>query len=270
MRSACVAFALVAGCAASEAPPPADDGLPTIVSLNPCADAILAEVAAPGQLRAISHYSHDPSASSMDLAKARAFPATSGAVEEIVALEPDIVVADSFLPVQTRLALERLGLRIEVLGPANSIDEAREQVRALAEATGNAQRGEALIERIDASLASTAADRTTPRASALIWQSGGIVPGRETLIADLLRHTGFASHSAARGMAQAEQIALETVLADPPELILASGSDRTMTHPVLARLDETRSERLDPSLLWCGGPSVIRAAERLAEARDRL
>ena len=53
---------------------------PTIVSLNPCSDAILAEVAEPAQLLAISHYSHDPRASSMPLVKARRFRATAGTV----------------------------------------------------------------------------------------------------------------------------------------------------------------------------------------------
>ena len=63
--------------AACAAPPPrlATDH-PTIVSLNPCADAILAEVADPAQLLAISHYSHDPRATSMPLAQARRFRAT--------------------------------------------------------------------------------------------------------------------------------------------------------------------------------------------------
>ena len=58
---------------------------PTIVSLNPCSDAILAEVAEPAQLLAISHYSHDPRASSMPLAEARRFRVTGGTVEQVLA-----------------------------------------------------------------------------------------------------------------------------------------------------------------------------------------
>ena len=75
---------------------------PTIVSLNPCSDAILAEVAEPAQLLAISHYSHDPRASSMPLAKARRFRVTGGTVEEVLALDPDVVVADPFIAPATR------------------------------------------------------------------------------------------------------------------------------------------------------------------------
>ena len=80
--------AVLAGCGSPQ-PAGVPTERPTIVSLNPCADAILAEVTAPGQLLAISHYSHDPEATSMDLATARSFDVTGGTVEEVMALDPD-------------------------------------------------------------------------------------------------------------------------------------------------------------------------------------
>jgi hypothetical protein len=56
-----------------------------IVSFNPCTDAILAEVADPAQIAALSTWSSDPVQSSMDVRIARRFPATDGAWEEVVA-----------------------------------------------------------------------------------------------------------------------------------------------------------------------------------------
>ena len=93
--SLALGFLALAGCAAS--PPPAARERPTIVSLNPCTDAILAIVADPAQLLAISHYSQDPRSSSMDVAKARRFRATGGTAEEVVALAPDVVKLDMTL-----------------------------------------------------------------------------------------------------------------------------------------------------------------------------
>ena len=46
--------------------------------------------------------------------------------------------------------------------------------------------------------------RRARRFRRLLWQAGGIVPGEATLIAELLAHTGFASHAAARGLGQAD------------------------------------------------------------------
>ena len=243
--------------------------LPTIVSLNPCADAILAEVTAPGQILALSHYSTDPRAASMDPAKARQYPATRGTLEEVLALRPDIVVDGTFVPPATASAYRRLGLRLETLGIASTVAESRTQIRQLASLAGNPAKGEALIRRIDIALAE-AAPADPARIPALVWEPGGIVPGDGTLIAELLRRTGFANFAAARGLGQADQLPLERVLADPPRVILAAGNDRALSHPALAHLKGTTRAPLDPRLLYCAGPTIIPAARRLAQIRRSL
>ena len=270
-------FLLAAFALAACAPIPAKQAnvtRPTLVSLNPCTDAILAEVADPAQLLAISSYSHDPAASSMDLATARRFPAVSGTVEEVLALRPDLVVGSSFTAPATAQAMARLGLRLERFGIATTVDESKAQVRQLAALAGHPERGEALVARIDAALAANRGPGGAPVA-ALVWQGGGIVPGAGSLIADLLTRTGFSNAAAARGLGQADQLPLEQVLADPPALILFAGhgagnEDRLLAHPALASLTGTRRERLDPALLWCGGPTIIRTANRLGAIRRSL
>lgn len=248
---------------------------PTIVSLNPCSDAVLAEVAAPGQLLAISDYSRNPASSSMDLATARRFPATGGTVEEVLALRPDVVVAGSFLAPATRAAFARLGVRVETVGIAHSVAESEAQVRDLARIAGQPARGEAIVARIEAALAAAAPPPGVAPVPALMWQGGGMVPGDDTLIADVMRRTGFASVSSAMGRHQADQLPLEHVLAHPPRVILAAGDvrgneDRMLRHPALAALTGTARADFAPGLLYCGGPTIARAAARLAEVRGTL
>ncbi|WP_328597932.1 ABC transporter substrate-binding protein [Croceibacterium soli] len=240
---------------------------PTIVSLNPCTDAILAEVTAPGQLLAISHYSHDPRASSMPPAQARRYAATGGTVEEVLALDPDVVVAGTFLDPATAQAFRRLGIRVETVGIAATVAGSTAQVRRLAGVSGNRSGGEALVARIERSVAAT--ERDGPRPEVLVWQEGGLVPGPDTLVAELLANSGFASHSAARGLGQGAYVPLERVLADPPQIVLVAGGDRMLHHPVLQDLPGVRYEKLEPSLLFCGGPTIPRLAGRLAALRDQ-
>ena len=40
-----------------------------------------------------------------------------------------------------------------------------------------------------------------------------------------------------------------------------------LSHPALAALDQTRRARLNPRLLYCGGPTIIGAVQRLAQVR---
>nr|WP_247713022.1 ABC transporter substrate-binding protein [Qipengyuania intermedia] len=238
---------------------------PTIVSLNPCTDAILAEVADPGQLLAISHYSKDPRASSMKPEVAARYVSTGGTVEEILALQPDIVVASTFIAPATRAALDDLGVRVETFGSVSSVEESMDQVRQIARLTGNAGKSGALVASIDRALLDANAKGRPVEAG--LWQPAGIVPGEGALISDLLRRTGFTSYGAARGMAQADYLSLEQVVADPPEVLLVAGSEAGQRHPVLATLPQMRRESFDTSLLYCGGPTIIRAAERLAQIR---
>lgn len=268
MRGALLAVLLLGACTPVAAPQQrAPSG---IVSLNPCTDAILAEVADREQISALSAYSRNPAASSMDVALAHSLPSTSGTVEEIAALRPALVVSGTYTPPATRSALARLGIPLVELPIAGTVPQSEAQVRQIAALAGHPERGEALVGRIEAALAA-AGPSPGPPVSAIVWQSGGIVPGDQALIADLLRRTGFASLSAARGLRQADYLPLERMLAEPPRVIFAAGGhgeeDRLLAHPALAAL--TRAP-LAPSLLWCGGPTIIRAAARLAEVRRAL
>lgn len=267
-------FALaLAGCTAA---PPREvaPALPTIVSLNPCTDAILAEVADPQQILAISHYSQDPAGSSMDLAKARQFRTTSGAVEEVLALQPDLVIDGTFTAPATRSALERLGMQLEQVPIAATVPDSLAQVRRLATLAGHPERGEALVRRIEQALNASKAPAEAP-IPAIVWQGGGIVAGEGTLITALLAHTGFANVAAARGLAQASHLPLEDMLANPPRVILAAGNshgdeDRLLGHPALAGLKQTVRAPLAPALLWCGGPTIPKTLARLAEVRRQV
>jgi len=241
---------------------------PTIVSLNPCTDAILADVTAPGQLLAVSHYSHEARGTSMPLAEGQRFPATGGTVEEVLALDPDVVVTGSFLDPASAQAFRRLGIRVETVSIASTVTQSEAQVRRLAAVAAQPARGEALVARIDRAVA--AAHRGGARKTVLMWQEGGIVPGEGTLVSELLVNSGFRSLSAARGLGQGAYLPLEEVLADPPQLVIAAGDERMEHHPALRHLTGVSYAAIEPNLLYCGGPTIPHLAARLAGSRDAL
>lgn len=261
------AVAGVAACAPEASRTAGQGTSPTIVSLNPCLDAILVNVAAPEQVLALSHYSRDPSASSMDLERARTFGVTGGTAEEVLALKPDIVLASSFIAPSKRAAFERLGLRVETFGSPVTVAESVAHVRQVAALAGRGAAGEELVRRIESSVSDAERNR---RISTLLWQPGQIVPGEATLIGELLRESGFTSQSAARGLGQGDYVALETLLADPPELLLVAGDSVGQRHPMLGDLGATHVESLDTRLLFCGGPTIIDVRERLRAIRERI
>lgn len=244
-----------------------------IVSLNPCADAILAQIA-PESLAAVSHYSHDPDSSSMDPLIARGFPSTSGSAEEVAALAPDLVIASSFMPPATEKALAAMGLPVVKMGSISSVSDAEMQVRQLARLAHAEAAGKRLVDQMAQALAKAAPPADSPPLPALVWQTGGLVPGEHTLVSDLLQRTGFANWSAGRGMGQGALLPLEDVVADPPPLILLAGPNdgtvsddtRSLLHPALDQLGVEQAA-FPARLVYCGGPTIARAARRLARIR---
>lgn len=261
--AALFAALLSQGCAPTAREPLADDAPPTIVSLNPCLDAILVDIAAPGQVLALSHYSRDPGSSSISAGVAARYNVTGGTAEEVIALRPDLVLASTFLPQPTRSALERAGLQVTTFGSPKTIAESIAQVRAVADLAQRPRAGAALAERLARSPAPAG-----PPFSALLWQPGEIVAGEATLIAELLREAGFTSHAAARGLGQADAVTLEQVLADPPQVLLVAGDSLGQRHPLLAEgVPALRIAAFDPSLIYCGGPTIPKARARLRDIR---
>lgn len=262
------ALALVTAIAAGAAPAPH-----RIVSIDPCIDAILLRVADDRQIAAISHYSHDPRATSLPIARARRFRATSGTAEEVVALAPDLVIASGHVAPATASALRRLRIPLVQIGVPASVAESNAQVARIAALAGHRDRGDRLVAQTNAALAR--ARGAGQPLSALIWQGGGLVPGRGTLADDLLRATGFRNLSASYGLQQWDVLPLEYLVARPPRVLLSAGAavreDRMLGHPVLRRLAPRMAVRAYPArLLNCGGPTIIDAAERLGAIRRSL
>ncbi len=75
----------------------------------------------------------------MPMAEALRYEATGGTVEEVLALDPDVVIASTFLAPDARAAYTDLGMRVETIGIASSIADSTAQIRALA--ASDRQRG---------------------------------------------------------------------------------------------------------------------------------
>ncbi len=245
---------------------------PRIVSINPCVDAVLMQVADPAQIAGISHYSQDPRATSIPIALASRFKATSGTAEEVVALAPDIVLSGSHVSPATTLALQRMHIRFMQYPVPTTVEESVAQVRAIAAIVGHPARGEALADAIDRAARPVAGARIP----ALIWQAGGLVPGSGTLADDLLTRGGFRNMSATYGLKQWDVLPLEFLIARPPRVLLSvgaaeTGTDRLTSHPAVARLARRIAVAPYPSrLLSCGGPTIVAAMARLRTVRSEV
>ncbi|MFN3522477.1 MAG: ABC transporter substrate-binding protein [Phenylobacterium sp.] len=259
-----------AGSARATAPAPR-----RVVSLNPCLDVILVQVADRPQIAALSHYARDPENSSVGAA-GRGLAITYESAEEVVALRPDLVLMARHSSPATRAALQRLGVKAELFGVPESVDASLEQVTRVAAAVGRPQRGAALVARIRAAIAAAAPAPGEARLSAIVYQSSGFASAEGTLMDEMMRRAGLDNAAGRYGLRRTGNIPLEALVADPPDVILAgqpkagapTWAERVLTHPALGRLSrKVHAAPFPQRLMFCGGPVLIETAALLAQTR---
>lgn len=276
IRCAIISLLLLASCSTGK-PAKFDAGAKPvrIVSMNPCVDAILMDVAAPKQIAAISHYSHDLRATSVPLDWAEQYPVVSGSAEDIIAAEPDLVIAGPHVSIQTIAALKRLGIPLMQVAVPETVAESKQQISDIAARIGQEHEGTRLNAKIDAAI--IAATTQGPPVPALIWQGSGLVPGNGTLADELLTRTGFRNLSNALGLKQWDILPLENLLDRPPAVLMAGqanmgagngDANRMLSHPVFRKAGmHIRIAHYPSNLLHCGGPIIVKSVARLAEIR---
>jgi len=259
-------FALAA--CGQHAVPAAKAGPVRIMSMNPCIDAILVRVADPGEIASISHYSHDPAATSIPIAQALRFPANAGTAEEVVATQPSIVLLGAHGDPATQAAIRAAGVEVVAVGVPATIAESLDQIRTVARVAGHPERGEAAAREIEAALATARPAPGWRPVDALIRQGSGLVPGTGTLADELLGLTGFRNMSANYKLAMWDVLPLEPLIARPPKLLLMDTTEHRGPPGLLAKVPDMRIADFSERLLQCAGPNLIDAAKRLAAIRN--
>ncbi|HEY8384007.1 MAG TPA: ABC transporter substrate-binding protein [Microvirga sp.] len=249
-----------------------------IVSLNLCADQLLLALADRQQIASLSPLARDPSLSFL-AREAEAVPINGGRGEAILMSGADLVLMGRFGSHLKRELLERQGLAVMALEPWRSLDQGRQQIRAVAGRIGHPDRGERLIAAMDAALARSRGI-VAGRRSILTVYRRGYVASEESITGEILRHMGFALHQEALGLRRGGLARLESIVAMPPDYaLLDEASERAvdngsalLVHP--AFLDAVPRERrltIPGHLTICGGPSTPQAIESLAaEVRAKV
>ena len=244
-----------------------------IVSNNPCIDSVLAEIALPGQVTAVSMYSHYPDSASAPLAWSSQLPAIGSGAEELLLAKPKIVLTGNLASSGANALLARAGVKTVAVGVAPTVEDDMDQIRTLAAAIDRVDAGDALISRIQKSLPYN--QISARPVSAIIWQNGGFVAGKGTLQDELLARHGFRNASAQYGLQSWGVLPLETLLRDPPQVIFmptaAKGADSRALNARQKLLDHlgkrTRIVDFPDKLLFCGGPTIIKVSAILSKTR---
>ena len=253
-----------------------------IVSLNLCSDQILLDLVSRERIAALSFLALDPTMT-LKADQARGIKTVRGSAEEVLALDPDLILAGEYSTPATVSLLERLGRRVVKVPMASTFEEIRKSVNVIAEAVGEQDRGHAVIAEFDKRISTASAPTGAWHPTVIAMQVNSLASGSGSLLDEAFTAAGFKNMARVadeKGMlGPAGRLPLETLLLDPPDLIvLANAPDdfRTVLGDNLRHPAFEKHLRTHPSLhlampLWlCGTPEIARVIEKLNAFRRTM
>jgi iron complex transport system substrate-binding protein len=243
-----------------------------IVSINLCADQLVLALADRGQIAGLTHNATDPEMSG-EAATARGLRLLSNSAEQILAIEPDLIVG---MPASRSAALRALpeqNYPLLDLATANTLDEIYTSIDETAEAVGHPERGRALVAKMQGELAGL--PKPGRGRVAAYYQRRGYMTGTGTLIDELMTRVGLVNLAGKLGKPPLSQLILEEMVAAQPDfLIVESATDKVtdqgsemLHHPALRDIP-----RISIPQAWtvCGSPAYTTAARSIVEQIARL
>lgn len=248
-----------------------------VVSINLCSDVLALELAEPGTVKSVFRVAADPEDSPVaDLA--RNLPLNNATAEEILSYKPDLVLAHRYSSPFTLSLLARAHVPVVQVSEGESFDEIRDNIRRVAAALGQSEKGEAWIARFDARLAASARPSLAHAPRAVIYQDLGGAAAANTILGELLTHAGFENVVKASSSGGFVNLTIEELIDKRPDFVAVgiyrahepSLAHEVLEHPALRAYVAKYARAIDlPAKLWtCGTPFVTEIADRLAAARD--
>lgn len=244
-----------------------------IVSLNLCVDQLLLALVPKARIASVTYLSTNKQLSTVT-DQLEGIYINQGLAEEIVPLQPDLIIASEFGATDAVRLLQQLGFHVERVHFPLTLNAVIEHIEELGALVGGEVAAHNLTQQIHAQLAQ--ADKLAkvePSPTAIWYSPNGVVAGQGTLEHELMTRAGFRNLAAESGLTGFAQMDLEQlVVAAPQNLIIEGGyvesfsvAREYLQHPALKR--QSRVIELPAAISVCSAPAVADVLRVLREQR---
>ncbi|MFT5502667.1 MAG: iron complex transport system substrate-binding protein [Gammaproteobacteria bacterium] len=227
-----------------------------IVSLDLCTDWMLLKYADRNQVRAFSSLLYKYHADWVPLG----LPLHDGSLENILQLEPELLITGEYNALLLRKRLVQLGKNVSVLSLPTNLDNIQNYHREF-------------LTLIDVDPGKNPVDwnKTYPdrNQSLLLLGPNGIGTGKKTLENDLLHKAGWQNYLGSTGYISLD---MERIVDQPPDAIYWSApesqslSNLFIDHPAITQITNNRQQPEKENWRWqCPGPWSLDLIEELSQ-----
>jgi len=187
--------------------------------------------------------------------------------EEVVALEPDLVLAPSIITPEDVSALRELGLTVYSAPTEESLADVYADIERTGQLVGEYEAAAAVLGEMRGTVeAIEAATAEESPVSVLYWQGGGWTAGNNTVENDLITHAGGENIAAGEIDGYGELSEEIIVDSDPEFLVLHEGVPIPDEVSGTTAVEENQVVRVSPDFLSQVGPRMTEPLGAMAQA----
>ena len=226
-----------------------------IVSLTLSTDEILLSLVATERVRAVTYLAGDSIWTNVSEIARQVEHTVQSDPEQIIALEPDLVLAATYNNPDHIKLLRDAGIPVVVVSLFDSVDQVADNIRYVAQLTGDEARAEELIaameERLAAIEAMAAKAETKPRV--LFYTAFGSSAGKGSTFSDIVQRAGGINLGDEALDGPFGEISLEKIVELNPDVIVTDEfspednvewQENFSNHPALANVNAKKNGRI--------------------------
>lgn len=249
-----------------------------IASLNLCTDQILLMLVPRERIASVTHLADQPEYS-FTWQQAQGLHKNSGLAEEVVPLQPDLIIASPYSPGSAVKLLEKFGFPIEIVDIPHSLIEVEPFVKHLGMLVGEPVRATQIIDTMHKKMAYAESQLPTGIGrpmTAITYAPNGYTAGKNSLENEILVKSGYRNLTADLGIDSYGNLSVEQLLYSEPDLIVVDDSTNNKNslaqqithHPALKKSMGSRGFFHVSTNQWlCAGPMAAEMIEQLTMHR---
>lgn len=272
LRALILALCLTACSDERPMPAPQSNAKPVrIVSLDFCADQYALKLADRKNILALSYEAR--LAHSYLREAAKGLPTFRPGAEQVLALEPDLILRSYGGGPNAERFYESAGIRVLTIEWAGNLEAIKTVTKSAAAGLGEPERGKALVDEMEARLTALSSLNVSKDKTILYMTPTGVTTGSGSLIHALILEAGLTNFEPRPGW---HPLPLERLTYERPDMVATSFYDTTALaqdvwsaarHPVARQqIQHRQTVQLPGAWTACGGWFALDAVEALAKA----
>lgn len=189
--------------------------------------------------------------------------------EEVVGLEPDLVLAPNTVDNETVAKLREAGLTVYHFREAKSIEDIQQKTRIIGELTGECDAAEETVDWMQSELETVDAAVEGQERPDIIYSFFGYTAGNNTFIHTIMERAGTNNVAADAGIESYQQINDEILVEQDPDWIMLNTDDdqvpKTAAYNGTTAVEEGQIVVVDTNWLNRPGPRVVYAITKIAQ-----